>query len=126
LRLGHTWLPPWRRTLCMRWPYKRSEVVIEAMIDAHRRLSAATGAREVLVTPTWTLARNLVTPHPLGGCNMGITPADGVVDARGRVFGYEGLYVMDGAMVPRAIGLNPSRTIAALAERSIALLISDH
>jgi len=125
LWLGRIWYAPWRRTLRMDWPYKRSEVVIEAMIDAHKRLSAATGGK-AFVPPTWTVLRNLVTPHPLGGCNMGITPADGVVDSRGRVFAYEGLYVMDGAIVPRAIGLNPSRTIAALAERNVALLLADH
>ncbi|WP_375541858.1 GMC oxidoreductase [Paraburkholderia sp. CNPSo 3281] len=47
-----------------------------------------------------------------------------VVDASGKVFGYEDLYVMDGAVIPRALGLNPSRTIAALAERNVALLIA--
>ena len=39
----------------------------------------------------------------------------GVVDHKGEVFGYRNLYVADGAIVPKAIGLNPSRTIAALA-----------
>ena len=124
LWLGRQWHAPWRRTLRMHWSYKRSEVVIEAMIDAHQRLSAATGGTP-FVPPTWTVLRNLVTPHPLGGCNMGITAADGVVDSRGKVFNYEGLYVVDGAIIPRAIGLNPSRTIAALAERNIELLLRD-
>jgi cholesterol oxidase len=63
-----------------------------------------------------------VTPHPLGGCNVGITQADGVVDHRGAVFGYPGLYVADGAIIPEAVGLNSSRTIAALAERIAALM----
>jgi cholesterol oxidase len=53
---------------------------------------------------------------------MGITAANGVVDANGRVFGYDNLFVMDGAVIPRAIGLNPSRTIAALAERNVEIL----
>ncbi|MDE0603659.1 MAG: GMC oxidoreductase [bacterium] len=43
----------------------------------------------------------------------------GVVDHAGRVFGAEGLYIVDGSIVPRAIGRNPSRTIAALAERAV-------
>lgn len=124
LRLGRPWWAPWRRTLKLDWDHRRSEDVIEAMIEAHQKLSAATGARETLVPPTWSKLHNLVTPHPLGGCNMGMSPADGVVDAQGRVFGYQGLYVMDGAVVPRAIGLNPSRTIAALAERNVAHLIA--
>jgi cholesterol oxidase len=53
---------------------------------------------------------------------MGITAANGVVDHRGEVFGYPRLYVADGAIVPEAVGLNPSRTIAALAERIAALM----
>ena len=69
------------------------------------------------VPATWTLLENLITPHPLGGCNMGAAPENGVVNHLGEVFGYPRLYVADGAIVPRPIGLNPSRTIAALAER---------
>ncbi len=121
LYIGRLWYAPWRRTLKMDWDYRRSEAVVEAMIAVHKKLSAATGG-DPWVPPTWTLLRNLVTPHPLGGCNMGITSANGVVDASGRVFGYDNLYVMDGAVIPRAIGLNPSRTIAALAERNVELL----
>lgn len=122
MRLGRCWYAPWRRELRLDWSYKRSEVVVEAMIDAHKRLSAATDGRP-FIPPTWSDLHKLITPHPLGGCNMGLTAADGVVDASGKVFGYEDLYVMDGAVVPRALGLNPSRTIAALAERNVALLL---
>jgi len=53
---------------------------------------------------------------------MGEGPDDGVVDHRGEVFGHPGLYVADGAIVPKAIGVNPSRTIAALAERIADLI----
>ncbi|GAB2889359.1 GMC family oxidoreductase [Paralcaligenes sp. KSB-10] len=113
--LGRPWYAPWQRSLKMHWHYERSEAMVEAMAAVHTRLSHATGG-EPWVPPTWTYLRNLITPHPLGGCNMGLTAAEGVVDARGRVFGYENLYVMDGSTIPRAIGLNPSRTIAALAE----------
>ena len=67
--------------------------------------------------PTWLFAKELVTPQSLGGCNMGDTVDAGVVNDRGEVFGYENLYVADGAIVPRAVGVNPSRTIGALAER---------
>jgi choline dehydrogenase-like flavoprotein len=59
----------------------------------------------------------LVTPHPLGGCNMGSSPEQGVVNHFGEVFGYKNLYVADGAIVPKPLGVNPSRTIGALAER---------
>lgn len=124
LYLGRLWYAPWRRTLRMAWDYRRSEAVVEAMVATHCKLSTATGG-EPCVPATWTYLRNLVTPHPLGGCNMGVTAANGVVDSFGRVFGHANLFVMDGAMVPRAIGLNPSRTIAALAERNCEALCRD-
>jgi cholesterol oxidase len=47
---------------------------------------------------------------------MGVSADTGVVDHGGEVFGHPDLFVADGAVVPRAIGLNPSKTIAALAE----------
>jgi cholesterol oxidase len=111
-----------RRELAMRWDIRRSRGVIDAIIEMHRRLSRVTGGR-VRVPPSWSLMKQLVTPHPLGGCNMGTTRANGVVNHRGEVFGYPGLYVADGAIVPRAIGLNPSKTIAALAERIADLVV---
>lgn len=102
------------------WDVTQSAPLIETIVAMHKRLSWETGGT-ALVPPTWSLFRDLVTPHPLGGCNMGRDASDGVVDHRGRVFGYDGLYVLDGAIVPRALGVNPSRTIAALAERSLSL-----
>ena len=108
--------------LCFDWDATRSEDAVNGLIDMHKKLSAATGGR-VIVPPTWTILRNLVKPHPLGGCGMAASPSNGVVDHAGRVFGYPGLFVLDGAIVPRALGLNPSKTIAALAERAVALMI---
>ena len=104
------------RRLEMRWNVRRSRGVIDAIVAMHTRLARATGGR-VRVPPSWSILHHLITPHPLGGCNMGTTPANGVVNHRGEVFGYPGLYVADGSIIPRAIGLNPSKTIAALAER---------
>lgn len=122
LYLGRLWYAPWRRTLKMDWDYRASEAVVDAMVKVHRQLSRTTGGQP-FIPPTWTVLKNLITPHPLGGCNMADSPAQGVVDQHGRVHGYRGLHVMDGSTLPRAIGLNPSRTIAALAERSVEHLI---
>jgi cholesterol oxidase len=47
------------------------------------------------------------------------------VDDAGKVRGYEGLYVLDGSIVPTAIGVNPSKTIAALAERGVEHLLAE-
>jgi cholesterol oxidase len=60
------------------------------------------------------------TAHILGGAVIGSSPADGVIDPRHRVYGYENLLVCDGAAIPANIGVNPSLTIAAMAERAIA------
>jgi cholesterol oxidase len=48
---------------------------------------------------------------------MGRHPGEGVVDANGEVFGYPGLYVADGSVMPGPVGANPCLTIAALADR---------
>lgn len=119
--LGRPWYAPWRRdVLKMRWDYRPNAPVMEAISNAHRRLSEATGG--VPFTPaSWSMFRNLITPHPLGGCAMAGSAAEGVVDHRGVVFNYPGLYVMDGAVVPASLGTNPSKTIAALAERAADL-----
>jgi len=62
------------------------------------------------------------TAHILGGCCMGESSADGVIDARHQVFGYEGLYVVDGSAVSANPGVNPSLTITALAERAMSFV----
>jgi cholesterol oxidase len=60
------------------------------------------------------------TAHILGGACMGDSPATGVIDKDHRVFGYEGLYVIDGSAVSANPGVNPSLTITALAERAMS------
>ncbi len=56
---------------------------------------------------------------------MAATAGTGVVDHKGEVFGYRNLFVADGAIVPKAIGLNPSRTIAALAEHIASVIVAE-
>ncbi|MEM7365817.1 MAG: GMC oxidoreductase [Pseudomonadota bacterium] len=71
----------------------------------------------------------LLTVHPLGGCGMGNTPSTGVVNSLGQVFRsdtanevYEELLVLDGSILPCAVGSNPALTIAALARRALSTL----
>jgi cholesterol oxidase len=59
----------------------------------------------------------LITAHPLGGCVMGDTKRNGVVNPQGEVHGVPGLFVADGSIIPTALATNPSYTISALAER---------
>jgi len=113
--LSRKWFWPWQKELNLKWDPDKSEAVVQALIDMHKEFSDATGGVPI-VPPSWTLLSYLITPHPLGGCAMADTPQEGVVDHKGEVFGHPGLYVVDGAVFPRAVGLNPSRTIAAIAE----------
>jgi len=71
---------------------------------------------------TETLLGTPTTAHILGGACMGATPEEGVIDARHRVFGYDGLYVVDGSAISANPGVNPSLTITALAERAMSFV----
>ena len=64
-----------------------------------------------------SLAGISTTAHILCGCPMGLSSEDGVIDVNHEVHGYPGLFVVDGSSIPANIGVNPSLTIAAMAER---------
>ncbi|MDQ1696087.1 MAG: cholesterol oxidase [Frankiaceae bacterium] len=61
-----------------------------------------------------------MTAHIIGGCPIGDSPDTGVLDPWQRVYGYPGLHVLDGAAVTANLGVNPSLTITAQAERAMA------
>jgi cholesterol oxidase len=93
--------------------------------QAGRAVAAASGGRAfgTLMDPLLGVG---ATAHILGGAVVAASPADGVVDTDHRVFAgpggevHEGLMVLDGAAVPANVGVNPSLTITALAERAMA------
>ena len=62
------------------------------------------------------------TAHILGGCCMGESSNDGVIDRDHEVFGYPGLFVVDGSAVSANPGVNPALTITSLAERALQKL----
>jgi len=105
----------------IRWSRAGSAQLFADLERTARELATAAGA-----TPFYALEggplSTFTTVHPLGGCPMADDPAKGVVDDSGRVHGHPGLYVLDGSIVPTALGVNPSKTIAALAERGAAAL----
>jgi len=115
--LAHT-----SRPLDLRWRPEQSRAVVESILAVHARMTSATGGH-LIPNPGWSLFRNLVTLHPLGGCAMSATSHTGVVDHLGRVFGYPNLHIVDGSIVPSSVGRNPSHTIAALAERIAAHVV---
>ncbi len=62
------------------------------------------------------------TAHLIGGACIASSPDSGVVNDRHEVFGYSGLYVVDGAAIPANLGVNPSLTITAMAERAMSFV----
>jgi len=101
------------------WPQATSASLYQSILDLGKRFAAFIGAKWFVPLPTWNIGHN-VTVHPLGGCTLADSPEMGVVSAaegeRGQVFGYRGLYVADGSIVPGALGANPAATITALSE----------
>jgi len=73
---------------------------------------------------TELLAAIPTTAHILGGCVMGSDADSGVIDARHRVHGHDGLYVVDGSAISANPGVNPSLSITALAERAMTFIPS--
>ncbi len=62
-----------------------------------------------------------MTAHFIGGCTIGDSAATGVIDPYHRVYGYDGLHVVDGSAISANLGVNPSLTITAQAERAMAM-----
>jgi cholesterol oxidase len=112
------------------WPAVGEQPVFRRIGRQLQNAAAALGGTSV-PNPLWSewLDHELITVHPLGGCCMGDSAQQGVVNDRCQVFAgaagsavHEGLYVCDGAVVPRCLGVNPLLTISALAERACLLL----
>ncbi|MCB9729537.1 MAG: GMC family oxidoreductase [Deltaproteobacteria bacterium] len=116
------WWAPWSKGFDTD---NRGESGIQATIpignDIARRI-----ARNIDGVPRAAVTELLLsvptTAHILGGCTMGDSAATGVIDAQHRAYGYDGLYVVDGSMVPANLGVNPSLTITAMAERAMSLI----
>jgi cholesterol oxidase len=107
--------------LSINWPYKDSMSLYQAILESCKQFSRSVEATIFSPLPTWDWPiRNNVTVHALGGCRLANNSSGGVTSAApesfGQVFGYKNLYVADGAIVPTAVGANPTATISALSE----------
>jgi cholesterol oxidase len=105
----------------IRWHYRDSMPLYQAIVRAGNDFCTAVDGKKFVPLPSWyPPARRNVGVHALGGCILGDGPESGVVSANretfGQVFGYKGLYVADGGIVPTAVGANPVATISALSE----------
>lgn len=85
------------------------------------RIAADTMNGDAMSSINEVLLNRPTTAHILGGAPIGPSPASGVIDGYHRVFGYDGLHVIDGAAIGANLGVNPSLSITAMAERAMAM-----
>ncbi len=130
--------------ITINWPSVRSKSLFPAQIDQLEALASDSGSGgSIIPNPLWRpLPDNLeflsggargplMTVHPLGGCSMADSGSLGVVNHCGQVFKgdedevHHNLVVLDGAILPRAVGTNPALTIAALCARAMPYLLRD-
>ena len=100
-----------------------SRAYFDRVREISRRIAKELGA-EPVDNPIWHEHR-VITVHALGGCRMGRSELEGVVDSHGRVFGHPGLHIADGSVMPGPVGANPSLTIAALANRFADAILAE-
>jgi cholesterol oxidase len=123
--------------LTVSWPGAQDEEVyrrLDQMLEAIVREAGGSYVKNPLAGTV--MGHQPATAHPLGGAVMASERGGGVVDHKGRVFDagrgrgstavYQGLYVIDGAIIPRSLGCNPLFTITALAERAMLHFAADH
>lgn len=107
------------------WEIKKSQEYYDRV---KRIVSGIAGAlhAEYWDNPSYEYFQQVLTAHPLGGCPMGRSKSEAVVDSYGEVFDYPGLYVADGSIMPGPVGPNPSMTIAAISDRAADHIIEQH
>lgn len=117
----------------VKWPGVGNQPVFKRVNERLEQATRPLGGIYV-ENPIWTklFRHRLITVHPLGGCVMAEDAEHGVVNHKGQVFSsdqgdavYQGLYVCDGSVIPRSLGVNPLLTICAVAERCCALIAQD-
>ncbi len=113
------WFMPWRRRLGSSAANSTIPTYIPQANTAARAIAQKIGGTAKSAI-TEVLFNMPLTAHIMGGCVIAPDPDHGVIDAECRVFGYDNLYVVDGAAIPANLGVNPSLTITALAEYAMS------
>ena len=109
------------------WPgYARDPILRAAVSRLHRWADRVGGT--VVLLPGLHRAMKGFSVHTLGGCRMGSSPSEGVVDSECRVFRpdgevYDGFYIVDSTVCPSSLGVPPSLTISAVAERAAEAML---
>jgi len=123
--------------LTLSWPNAKDQPVyarLDAILDKITSNSGGSYVKNPLAGSV--MGHQPATAHPLGGCAMAETHETGVVNHKCQVFNpalangansvHDGLYVIDGAVIPRSLGVNPLLTITALAERAMIHISDDY
>ena len=103
--------------------YAMSEQSVAIRAAANQVMSTLASHRGLGRFMALTETKGAYCAHPLGGCRMADSPDLGVVDNTGAVYGYEGLFCIDGSIIPTSLGVNPSLTISAVSERCAEALV---
>lgn len=122
LKLHRRWWWPFNTVLTSDWGNRKPPP--RFLPEAHevtRRIAEKLGAEPGSVLPEVVLDTT-TTAHILGGCPMGDSEKTGVIDTQNRVFGYQGMYVVDASMIGANLGVNPTLTITAMAERAMSFV----
>jgi cholesterol oxidase len=114
---GRFTLDPARQRLQLDWDKASSSAYFDRLGEATEEIAKELGSR-FLLNPVVKVFHRSLTVHPLGGCPMGRSRDEGVVDSHGRVFGHPGFVIADGSVLPGPVGANPALTIAAVADRA--------
>lgn len=123
--------------LRLSWPGAKDEAVYQRLDKALQEI-VGHGGGDYVKNPLAgsVMGHQPATAHPLGGCGMGRDASDGVVNHKCEVFDagsgsettavHAGLYVIDGSVMPRSLGVNPLMTITAVSERAMIHFAADH
>jgi len=119
MRWERPWFWPFRKTLVSRG--QKVATYIPEANEFARKFAQLTGGTAMSMLPE-ILFDVPGTAHCIGGCTIADSPERGVVDAQHRVFGYQNMYVCDGSVIAANLGVNPSLTVTALAERAMSFI----
>jgi cholesterol oxidase len=119
MKLGRPWYWPFRKVLISRGG--KIPTNIPQANDFAQKLAEVSGGTALSMLNE-ILFDIPGTAHIMGGCPMGRSAEDGVVDHACRVFNYRNMYACDGSILSANLGVNPSLTITALSERAMSLV----
>ncbi len=119
MRWQRPWFWPFRKFLVSRG--EKVPTYIPKANEFAKQFAKLTGGFAMSMLPE-ILFNVPGTAHCIGGCVIADSPSHGVVDSQHRVFNYQNMYICDGSVVSANLGVNPSLTITALAERAMSYI----